>query len=209
MTEAAPTRQRLLDAGLRLFAERGFDATSVGDIEAAVGLQPRRGALYKHFPSKQALLEAAVHAHLDDAESVASQIADLDLSTALDANPSLLRPMITALGRWFLDEMDRLEDLTRLFEHDAHRLASLAAEAKTNLVDLSYRTAATLLRAVRPDIEDPEALAVIILGSLVAVRRTVWTYRSSPLNIDDDRVLSTWTTHTLAALDASGEVAPV
>lgn len=60
-----------------------------------------------------------------------------------------------------------------------------------------------LLRAVRPDVEDPEALAVIVLGSLVAVRRTAWTYRSSPLEVDDDRVLGTWTAHTLAALDAS------
>ena len=204
MTDAAPTRQRLLDAGLRLFAERGFDATSVGDIEAAVGLQPRRGALYKHFPSKQALLEAAVHAHLEDAGTVATQIAGLDLSTALDANPLLLRPMIMALGRWFLDEMDRLEDLTRVFEHDAHRLASLTAVVKTNLVDLSYRSATTFLRAIKPDAEDPEALAVIILGSLVAVRRTAWTYLSSPLEISDDRVLSTWTTHTLASLNASG-----
>lgn len=204
MTDAAPTRQRLLDAGLRLFAERGFDATSVGDIEAAVGLQPRRGALYKHFPSKQALLEAAVHAHLEDAGTVATQIAGLDLSTALDANPLLLRPMIMALGRWFLDEMDRLEDLTRVFEHDAHRLASLTAVVKTNLVDLSYRSATTFLRAIKPDAEDPEALAVIILGSLVAVRRTAWTYLSSPLEISDDRVLSIWTTHTLASLNASG-----
>ena len=101
--------------------------------------------------------------------------------------------MIVALGQWFLDEMERLEDLTRVFKHDAHRLVSLTAVVKTNLVDLSYRSAATLLRAVRPDVEDPEALAVIVLGSLVAVRRTAWTYRSSPLEIDDDRVLSTWT----------------
>lgn len=201
MAEAARTRQRLLHAGLRLFAERGFDATTVGDIEAAVGLQPRRGALYKHFSSKQALLEAAVHAHLDDAESVATQIDGLDLSTAVDANPTLVRPMIMALGRWFLEEMDRLEDLTRVFEHDARRLVSLTDEVKTDLVDLSYRSAATLLRAVRPEVEDPEALAVILLGSLVAVRRTAWTYRSSPLGLDDERVLSTWTTYTLAALD--------
>ena len=49
MTEPGSTRQRLLDEGMRLFAERGFRATGVGDIEAAAGLQPRRGALYKHL----------------------------------------------------------------------------------------------------------------------------------------------------------------
>src|SRR5207244_4650268 len=58
------TRDRLLAAGTRLFAEKGFRGTTVGEIEAAAGLQPRRGAMYHYFPSKQALLEAAVDNHL-------------------------------------------------------------------------------------------------------------------------------------------------
>lgn len=67
MSAARSTSDRLLVAGMELFAERGFRATTVGDIEAAVGLAPRRGALYKHFASKQALLEAAVRSHIDAA----------------------------------------------------------------------------------------------------------------------------------------------
>ncbi|HEX9548309.1 MAG TPA: hypothetical protein VF942_13300 [Acidimicrobiales bacterium] len=37
-TNAAFTKQRLLDAGVRLFSEKEFRETTVGDIEAAVGL---------------------------------------------------------------------------------------------------------------------------------------------------------------------------
>jgi AcrR family transcriptional regulator len=59
------TRERLLREGLRLFAEHGFAGTSVGAIEAAAGLQPRRGALYRHFASKEALLAAAVQRYND------------------------------------------------------------------------------------------------------------------------------------------------
>src|SRR5690349_17475077 len=56
----APTRERILDAAVELFGRQGYTRTSVGEIEAAAGLVPRSGGLYKHFPSKRALLEAAV-----------------------------------------------------------------------------------------------------------------------------------------------------
>jgi AcrR family transcriptional regulator len=200
MAGSAPTRQRLLEAGMQLFAERGFQATAVGDIEAAVGLQPRRGALYKHFPSKHALLEAAVRTHLDSAAAGASQIGDLDVGD-LAADRMLLREIVAALGRWFLDEMDRLKDLTLVLEHDGRRLPELTIEVKANMVDLSYRTAARLIAAVAPGVKDPEATGVLILGPLVAVRRTAWTFGLPPLDIDDDRVLAAWTETTLTILN--------
>ena len=59
-TSGRSSRDKLLAQGLRLFAERGFDAVSVGEIEQAAGLVPRRGAMYRHFASKDALLEAVV-----------------------------------------------------------------------------------------------------------------------------------------------------
>ena len=43
-------------AALPLFARQGFRGTSVGEIEAAAGLSPRSGALYKHFASKRDVL---------------------------------------------------------------------------------------------------------------------------------------------------------
>lgn len=51
------TRERIKTAALTLFAERGFVATSIGVIESAAGLAPRAGAFYRHFKSKEALLE--------------------------------------------------------------------------------------------------------------------------------------------------------
>ena len=64
-TTPGVTRRRILDEAVRLFATRGYDATSVADIQTACGLNPGSGALYKHFPSKAALLEAAVHDNLE------------------------------------------------------------------------------------------------------------------------------------------------
>ncbi len=182
---------------MRLFAERGFRATAVGDIEAAAGLAPRRGALYKHFPSKQALLEAAVRAHLDSAAAGATEIGALENVGALRADPELLRSIIDGLGRWFLAEMDRLEDLTRVLEHEGRRMADIAVEIKDAMVDLSYRTAAGLVAALAPGTRDPEATALLILGPLVVLRRTAWTFGSPPLRLDDERVLAAWTEQTL------------
>jgi AcrR family transcriptional regulator len=52
----AATQGKLLEAALGLFGERGFAAVTVDDIAAAAGVA--KGAVYHHFPSKEALFEA-------------------------------------------------------------------------------------------------------------------------------------------------------
>jgi AcrR family transcriptional regulator len=54
------TRERILAASLELFLERGFDGTSVSDIERAVGLAAGTGSFYRHFRSKDDVFVAAV-----------------------------------------------------------------------------------------------------------------------------------------------------
>lgn len=56
-------RERILDATLRLFAERGPDGTTVRDIAAAAEVSPAN--VLHHFGSKDALREAA-NAHVAD-----------------------------------------------------------------------------------------------------------------------------------------------
>jgi AcrR family transcriptional regulator len=53
------TRQRLVATAARLFAERGYEATSIEEMLHE--LQVSRGALYHHFDSKGALFEAVLH----------------------------------------------------------------------------------------------------------------------------------------------------
>ena len=49
---------RLLDAATRLFARFGFDKTSIDDIAREAGVS--KGAVYLHWPSKDALFEATL-----------------------------------------------------------------------------------------------------------------------------------------------------
>lgn len=51
-----PSREHsILDAALRCFAEKGYDATRVKDISALAGVSD--GALYRHFRSKEDLAQ--------------------------------------------------------------------------------------------------------------------------------------------------------
>jgi AcrR family transcriptional regulator len=52
----AETRTLLVEAGLRVFAERGVELASLDEVAIAAGFT--KGALYRHFPSKGAFLLA-------------------------------------------------------------------------------------------------------------------------------------------------------
>jgi AcrR family transcriptional regulator len=56
VTTAAPRRELLLEAAADLFAARGFHAVGIDDIGEAAGITGP--GVYRHFPSKQALLES-------------------------------------------------------------------------------------------------------------------------------------------------------
>jgi AcrR family transcriptional regulator len=60
----ATTRQRLIDAALALFAEHGYQGTSVRMIAEAAGVA--QGLLYSHFEGKQALLHAIFEESVGD-----------------------------------------------------------------------------------------------------------------------------------------------
>lgn len=52
------TAERILDAAEDLFAEKGYAATSLGDVADRVGI--RSPSLYNHFRNKEALYEAVL-----------------------------------------------------------------------------------------------------------------------------------------------------
>jgi len=60
MTELEPGRKgEILGAAAEVFTERGYDAGSMRDIAARVGVS--EPALYRHFPGKEALFLALMH----------------------------------------------------------------------------------------------------------------------------------------------------
>ena len=64
------TKDSIIQASLQLFAERGFDAVSTSMIANQLGIT--KGALYRHFESKQAIFDAIWNHMLElDAERAA------------------------------------------------------------------------------------------------------------------------------------------
>lgn len=58
MTTPTDTRQRILDAAIRVFARKGYHATRMDDIVAEA--QVSKGGVYFHFPGKEALFLALI-----------------------------------------------------------------------------------------------------------------------------------------------------
>ncbi|MEV5878573.1 ScbR family autoregulator-binding transcription factor [Streptomyces sp. NPDC052101] len=57
---AIRTRHAILNAAASVFDERGYEAATIGEILTRAGVT--KGALYFHFPSKQALAEGVLNA---------------------------------------------------------------------------------------------------------------------------------------------------
>ena len=49
------TKRKIFETSLKLFAEKGYDATSIEDITATVGVA--KGTLYYHFTSKEEIFD--------------------------------------------------------------------------------------------------------------------------------------------------------
>ena len=61
--KAETTREKLLDAGLDEFADRGYTATRLADVVGAAGLTT--GAFYRHFESKAQFVQVLFDAYSD------------------------------------------------------------------------------------------------------------------------------------------------
>ena len=72
--ETRPTAQRILDAAEDLFAEKGYSATSLGDVADRVGI--RSPSLYNHFRNKEALYGAVLERLLDKFTAPLSALQD-------------------------------------------------------------------------------------------------------------------------------------
>ena len=66
------TQERIIDASIKLFIEKGYEQTTIQDILDALKLS--KGGLYHHFKSKEEILEAVKHKR---AQCAADMLHDL------------------------------------------------------------------------------------------------------------------------------------
>lgn len=160
------TRRRIVDAATDLFARKGFQATSVADLTAAIGLT--KGAFYHHFAAKEDLFHAVVLQVRSTWEenveaAVRGQEDALEQLTALLVNHAKLihrRPELCLVVSGLSEEM----------RHTHPDLAAVLHGIYRDLIAF----VADMLRSgqvrgqVRADI-DPLAIAVDVVGMLRGV----------------------------------------
>jgi AcrR family transcriptional regulator len=184
MVRGPATRETLLRHARHLFAAHGYAQTSVADVQAAAGLAPGSGALYKHFPSKQALLQAV----LNEAAAAVAPPAPL---------PDDPEAALRAFGADLLAQLDAAADVLRI------QLRDLAAQPE--LLGLAEaRLAAWLAEAVvagRLRDHDHDAVARLLAAALVH-GAVLDTLAGSPADDGErQRLIDAWVDLALTALD--------
>ena len=84
--------QELIQKGVELFSEKGFDSVSVREITSAAGVSP--GLLIHHFKSKEAFIKACIEEVFGEVLSFKTEPNPLDMNTQLEkwkSNPEFYK----------------------------------------------------------------------------------------------------------------------
>lgn len=154
-------RQGLLDAAAAMFAEKGFDGTSIATIARHCGVS--KALLYHYYPSKEALLYDILRSHcLLLVERARNAVQPQDKPDRQ------LQSLIRALLRLYMSSRNKhvvlLNDLHCLPENEQKQIKDLEKQVLKIIKDL--------LAKLRPDVKGPMAtsLAMYLMGAIN------WTY---------------------------------
>ena len=182
----ATTRDRIVTAAIRLFAERGYRGTTVGDIEAAAGLSPRAGGLYKHFASKEEVLEAGIERHVSELEAMRPTLETMPFDD--------LRGGLALVARWALAALADEIPLMKIVQKDGDRFPALAAEVYERIVARGHRDAEALVRRIMGDAAGDQAdvFASLVLNALVGYRLEQTMFGNPQGQVAEEDFIETW-----------------
>ena len=166
-TEAAMAdkQDRILDAALRLFAERGFHGTAMPALarEAGVGA----GTIYRYFDSKESLVNALYRREKERVTGFVMDTLPVDRSPREQFSHLVLR--VIAFAR------DNRESFTFL-EHHHHAdyldERSRAIEERVLALVLAFLAQTTAARITKPVL--PQVLIAVVWGGLVRLMKEAW-----------------------------------
>jgi AcrR family transcriptional regulator len=183
----AATRDRIIHEAMRLFSAQGYKATTIAQIESAVGLTPGAGGLYHHFDSKESVLAAGIErqlARLDALRDIRRVLTPLDD----------LKAELTLTARYVLTELDSESELLRLLASEARNRPQLLTTAVERLVGSTFAGFAEWIgeRAEAPTSSDKAAtIAAVGLGALFS-SRLLPDVLGVPFVADDEALVETW-----------------
>jgi len=181
-------RERILRVASELFAAQGYERTTIADIQAALGLAPGSGALYRHFPSKEAVLQAIMERFISQGADARGMLDRID-APATEALPILARSALETLA------MER--DEIRIAWRELPNFPELRARVLREVMQVTFTDVAAWLRerVARGELRahDSEAMAAVIIGSLVEYRIFEALWGTHEIDVSDERFLAAWT----------------
>jgi TetR/AcrR family transcriptional regulator len=156
-------RAAILRRAAELFAEKGYDRTSMTEIAAALGVS--KALFYHYYPSKDALLFDIIRTHLNELVAVAEAAA---AARPALAPRSRFRSIIAAI-------LDCYRDADAEHKIQINHLGQLAEAEQAELKTLERRLVAAMasaVRALRPELE-PELVKPVVMSIFGTLN---WTY---------------------------------
>jgi AcrR family transcriptional regulator len=196
---SAAAHRQVLDAALKLFAERGIDATSMDAIAEASGVS--KATIYKHWPDKDALcLEAMAHLHGGDQPPPAFDSGDVraDLVAVLGHQPpqryAELRPRIMPHLMAYAARNPSFGEAwrARVFEPPRTRLAQLLERA--------------IVRGQLPRSLDRDLAIALLLGPMLYFHVLKRLLVEPPEDLPERVVAAFWKAHAIAPPPAQRRV---
>ncbi|TDD20602.1 TetR family transcriptional regulator [Actinomadura sp. KC06] len=152
------TRQAIASAALRLFAERGYEETTIADIAAAADISPR--TFFGYFPSKEDVVFAEVDDRLAEvAERLRRTPGETPLETIRRSVVDVLEAIVTEHGEYGAVQISLILERP-----------GLQARALQRMTD-TQEAIESLLRDLSPGIAEIDAVAAagIAVGGMQAV----------------------------------------
>ena len=176
----ATTRTAIQAAAMGLFVSKGFAETSIRDIARAVSFS--EGALYRHYPSKDALVTDLF------ATNYAAYARTLDALQAKERGfAAKLGAMIADIYRLF-DEDPTLFRFLLLIQHQALPQLPDDIESPVKVLQKVVRAAIASGEIAK---DDDQLVAAMILGAILQPAVfNVYRHIESPLSRHKDEVLA-------------------
>ena len=173
---AGDTKERILETALTLFAQSGYLGTSMHDIAKELGIT--KGALYKHYASKQAIFDAIVKSTAAQYEADTDKIhihvqnVQRDIPVFTGITEDALFEKVRQIFEYSLHN-DAISRFRRMMTIEQFRSPELAALYSKRYVERILRYHAGIFRALIAAgeivAEDPDALAMMYVAPVITL----------------------------------------
>ncbi|OPY30044.1 MAG: DNA-binding transcriptional repressor AcrR [Methanocella sp. PtaU1.Bin125] len=131
------TRQKILDTAIDLFSKKGYEAVSMQDIAAAVGI--RKSSIYSHFKGKDEILQNILSFFITELAKAGTK----DETALIETYLGTLGPagLMAAADRQFEDRLQapRLRKVWRMIAMEVYRNAMIRSFFEREMLEKPAR----------------------------------------------------------------------